>query len=171
MASTANDLEVALPIADCPVPSQTAEWPCFQPMPAQQYPTLDHSRESPAHSGGGPHHRAAPPPIGQTWGAAAHDHRHIKHLAPGTAHQLSLRLHQLVMQRSQHATPAARLVVLHQLGNAGFLQHALARCFHKKPRASPCTCGTSSSTSGIAWGRICMTALLARAGAPTSPGG
>ena len=30
--------------------------------------------------------------------AAVHMHSHIKHLATGTAHQLSLRLHQLVMQ-------------------------------------------------------------------------
>jgi hypothetical protein len=72
-------------------------------------------------------------------GAAAHIHRHIKHLASGAAHQLSLRLHQLVMQPAQHAMPAARLVVLHQLGNA--------------------------------WGRICITALLAEAGAATNPGG
>jgi len=36
------------------------------------------------------------------------------------------------MQPAQHATPAGRLVVLHQFGNASFLQQALARCFHKE---------------------------------------
>jgi hypothetical protein len=43
-------------------------------------------------------------------GAAAHIYGHIKQLASGAAHQLSLRLHQLVMQPTQHAMPAARLL-------------------------------------------------------------
>lgn len=62
------------------------------------------------------------------------------------------------MQPAQHATPAARLVVLHQLGNVRFLQHALARCFHKETAGIAMHLGTSSSTSGIAWGMICITA-------------
>lgn len=205
MANTTNYREIALPTADCPGPSQTAEWPYFQPIPASESPTLDRPRQSPAPYGGGstpsrdsrnlpPH--SAPKAMGKARrnpqlmvghiieqhphrmakreGAAAHIHGYVKHLASGAAHQLSLRLHQLVMQPAQHATPAARLVVLYQLGNPPLpaeprespgegsasvcssleqgLPPALVLSYHSTVRRKPsCTlaCGVQSSSAQL----------------------
>ncbi len=45
---------------------------------------------------------------------------HVKHRALGHAHQLALRLLDLVMQAAQHALGRTRMVVLHeQLGDTG----------------------------------------------------
>jgi hypothetical protein len=59
--------------------------------------------------------------------AAADVHGDVEHRAARHAHQLALRLAQLVMQPAQHAAGGAGMVVLHELGaDAGRLgQHAL----------------------------------------------
>jgi hypothetical protein len=66
-------------------------------------------------------------PLAEGRRALADIDRHVEHRAGGGAHQLALRLLDLVMQAAQHAFRRARVVVLHELGgDAGQLGKAPA---------------------------------------------
>ena len=83
--------------------------------------------------------------------AAPQVDRDVEHLAGDRAHQLSLRVLDLVVQAAQHAAPRARVVVLHEVARRCPASRS-ARAFKlskKKPRASPNTRGSTILTSGM----------------------
>jgi hypothetical protein len=100
-------------------------------------------------------------PLAERGRAFADVHRHVEHGPLHHAHQLALRLLDLVVQAAQHAFAAAAVVVLHELvvGARGLVEGALVEALEKKPRASPNTLGSISTTSGMASRVACMGSL------------
>ena len=75
----------------------------------------------------------------------------VEHRAFDHAHELALRVLDLVVQAAQHAAVRSRVVVLHELDVESC--RGEARRFQlskKKPRASPNTFGSMITTSGNA---------------------
>lgn len=101
-------------------------------------------------------------PLAKGGGRFADVYRYIKHLALHHAHELALRLLDLVMQTAQHALGGAGVIVLHKgnrLADGGF-KLGLVEALIKKPRSSPNTLDSNKTTSGMARGWLSSEHLL-----------
>jgi hypothetical protein len=75
-----------------------------------------------------------PHPLAKRRGRTPDIHGHVEHFTLDDAHQLSLRLPDLVMQPPQHAARGSRMIVLHERDRPsdGLLESALVETLKKK---------------------------------------